>query len=129
MEALYARNPASRPVAMFSSAFAGLFFTGVIAGAARGFSGPLGASLQSPLLVYPGKISYGLYLFHPFVPLLFVALHVPLPHSVWLRFPIYAIATLIIATGSWYLFEGPLNSLKRFFPYSTRATGPTDRAT
>lgn len=120
MEALYARNPNSRPVAMFSSACAGLFFTGVIAGAARGFRGPLGDSLQSPLLVYPGKISYGLYLFHPFVPLIFVALHFPLPHSVWLRFPIYALATLIIATGSWYLFEGPINSLKRFFPYASR---------
>jgi peptidoglycan/LPS O-acetylase OafA/YrhL len=123
MEALYARNPYSRAAAMFSSAVAGLFFTGVIAGAAHGFRGPIGAILQSRPLVYPGKISYGLYLFHPFVPLLFVALHIPLPHSVWFRFGMYAIATLIIATGSWYLFEGPLNSLKRFFPYLSRAPG------
>jgi peptidoglycan/LPS O-acetylase OafA/YrhL len=117
MEALYARNHDSRIVAMFSSAFAGLFFTGVIAGAARGFRGPLGAVLQSRPLVYPGKISYGLYLFHPFVPLLFVAAHIAPPHSVWVRFSLYGVLTLLIATASWYLFEGPINSLKRFFPY------------
>lgn len=117
MEALYAHNPGSQFVAMFSSAFAGLFFTGVIACAARGMRGPLGAVLQLRPLVYPGKISYGLYLFHPFVPLLFVTAHI---NSVWIRFVLYGIATLLIATASWYLFEGPINSLKRFFPYTER---------
>lgn len=135
MEALYGHNPASRVVTMFSSACAGLFFTGVIAYAARGIRGPLGAVLQSRPLVYPGKISYGLYLFHPFVPLLFVAAHIALPGSVLIRFVLYGVTTLLIATASWYLFEGPINSLKRFFPYSQRsaatepASGPRLNAT
>jgi peptidoglycan/LPS O-acetylase OafA/YrhL len=128
MEALYARNHDSRIVAMFSSAFAGLFLTGVIAAAAQGFRGPLGTILQSRPLVYPGKISYGLYLFHPFVPLLFVAAHLSPPHSVWVRFVLYGVITLIIATASWYLFEGPLNSLKRFFPYQPSAGLPVKAA-
>lgn len=127
MEALYGRNHNSRIVAMFSSAAAGLFFMGVIAMAARGFRGPLGAILQSRPLVYPGKISYGLYLFHPFVPLLFVAIHVGVPHSVWLRFVLYGVVTLIIATASWYLFEGPINRLKRFFPYQPLAASQAKR--
>ena len=131
MEVLYARSPASHRaamlVAMFSSACAGLFFTGVIAGAARGFRGPLGAVLQSRPLVYPGKISYGLYLFHPFVPLLFVFANVAPPHSVWIRFVLYGIVTLLIGTASWYLFEGPINSLKRFFPYQALAASQAKR--
>lgn len=127
MEAMYGRNHDSHIVAMFSSACAGLFFTGIIAGAARGFGGPLGGILKSRPLVYPGKISYGLYLFHPFVPLLFITAHIALPSSVWVRFVIYGIATLIIATASWYLFEGPINGLKRFFPYSPRAASQAKR--
>lgn len=117
MEALYAHNHDSRLVLMFSSACAGLFFTGVIAGAARGFAGPIGTILQSRPLVYSGKISYGLYLFHPFIPLLLLTLGMRLPHWVWARFALFGVVTLIIATGSWYLFEAPINRCKRFFPY------------
>jgi peptidoglycan/LPS O-acetylase OafA/YrhL len=118
IEAIYARNPHSTVVAMFSSAAAGMGFMWLIGRAAHGFKGPVGAALQSPVLVYPGKISYGLYLYHPFVPLLLVKLHVHFTHSVWLNFIIFGSATIFVASGSWYLFERPINGLKRFFPYN-----------
>jgi peptidoglycan/LPS O-acetylase OafA/YrhL len=120
LEALNVKHPRSPLPSMFVSAAAALFFSWVIARAAAGFAGPVGHLFQSRFLTYPGKISYGLYLFHPFVPLLLATVHVPLPHSVGPRFVIYSAAAIALASISWYGLEAPINALKSWFPYSSR---------
>ncbi|MGL4551297.1 MAG: hypothetical protein ACRC33_08920, partial [Gemmataceae bacterium] len=42
----------------------------------------------------------------------------------WLPVPgaaVALLATVGLASASWYLFEGPISGLKRWFPYDTRA--------
>ena len=45
----------------------GLVFAWLVGAAAGGFQGVVGKTLASPPLVYLGKISYGIYLLHPFM--------------------------------------------------------------
>lgn len=104
-----------------------LMFSWVVHRAARGFTGAAGRFLASGPLVYLGMISYGIYVYHPLV--------VPVAHYLSERFALdlgvpggrgmydfvyVTTVTLVVATVSWYAFEGPLNGLKRYFPYSTR---------
>lgn len=95
-------------------------FTLLISGAATGFRGPVGSILSHPLLTGIGKISYGVYLIHNFVPELvnwilnqtsvgvgeFNSLH-----PIW-RFEVYWVITLILAGASWLLVERPFLRLK-----------------
>jgi peptidoglycan/LPS O-acetylase OafA/YrhL len=69
-------------------------------------------------LTYLGTISYGLYLFHPFAALGVGAVFrhfggAPRPLVV----ACYFVATIAAAAASWHFFEGPINGLKRHFPY------------
>lgn len=72
-------------------------------------------------LLYIGMISYGVYLLHPYVV-------ITLEHvGRWPADPMIATALLTVlsvgaAAVSWHLFEKPLNDLKRYFPYLTRAS-------
>jgi peptidoglycan/LPS O-acetylase OafA/YrhL len=78
----------------------------------------IGKVLANRGLVYIGKISYGVYLYHLYAHR-FVALFYPdaekLPYLVLLA--LYSAATMIVATASWYLFEKPINGLKSRFRY------------
>lgn len=109
--------------AAFMSTAAGLFFAWLVAGASAGFKGPLGWLLALRPVRFVGKISYGIYLFHMFTPGILQRAHAPLPppHRVWARFFVYAIATVLAGTASWYLIESPLNSLKRKYRYTKDA--------
>jgi peptidoglycan/LPS O-acetylase OafA/YrhL len=101
---------------------AGLLFFFIVAHASKGVDGALGWLLNFPGLRYIGKLSYGIYLYHLFVPLLlyysFDALGVnivPLflgPFKV----PVFMLTTIGLAVASWYFIEQPANSLKRYFP-------------
>ena len=100
----------------------------IFVGASRGIPGLAGKLLRLPPLVYLGKISYGLYVYHLFVTYslwrgenwigTFVSAHAAAvaANSYAVRF----ILTLIVAALSWHLFERPLNDLKRFFPYGSK---------
>ncbi len=104
-----------------------LCFAWLVYNAAKGFRGPLGRLLENKWLAAIGKISYGLYVYHLFVPVMvdYVFAHTSLPekyasHPVILRVLMYAVITWIIAGLSWVIIERPVNSLKRFFPYARK---------
>jgi peptidoglycan/LPS O-acetylase OafA/YrhL len=73
----------------------------------------------NPWLVYLGRISYGLYIFHATVLTILVVLLAGLPH--WIRWPLYPIlglaVTILIAAASYQWFESPFLRLKRHFQY------------
>ena len=109
-----------------------LVFAWVVHGAAQGFSGPVGRLLEAGAVVYVGKISYGIYIFHNFMPVLVprlfarLGLAYPDPSEAARQFLTLLACTLVVATLSWHLFEAPINRLKRYFPYSP-ATALADR--
>jgi peptidoglycan/LPS O-acetylase OafA/YrhL len=93
----------------------------LVQSAAIGFRGPLGRMLELPPMLWLGKMAYGLYVFHPFAPLIVEwIVQVGFPIHWRLRFQANTIATVTIAAASWYGFEKPINDLKRFFPYVKR---------
>jgi peptidoglycan/LPS O-acetylase OafA/YrhL len=104
---------------------AGAVFAALIARTARGFTGMGKAVLEFKPLLYLGRISYGLYIYHNFMQrllwLLFDRLHLALPTHFLPAFGIRAAATILIASASWYLIEKPVNGLKRFFEYAKPA--------
>lgn len=87
--------------------------------AAEGFTGIPGMLLTRRPLLYIGKISYGIYIYH--VPVKWL---INLNGSAWLdRSPratpaaVFLIVTVAVAAISWHFFELPINRLKRLFPY------------
>lgn len=80
----------------------------------------LNTVLSSAPMVFVGKISYGVYVYHMTVPLLF--------WFVWQKFHLPAIGNhfaslivlLVASYLSWILFEKPINNLKKYFPYQEK---------
>ena len=91
----------------------GLFSAWLIGRATFGFKGITGFILDSSPLRYIGKISYAIYLFHPFVPVLLSRFKYPENEN--FRFALYAAVTMGLASGSWYLFESRILKLKGRF--------------
>jgi peptidoglycan/LPS O-acetylase OafA/YrhL len=88
--------------------------------AAMGFKGIAGRFLASKPVVYVGKISYGIYILHAFVPGLLSRVHPGLPgfaqqFGVW--FWLNVLTTIGLASLSWFLLERPANRLKSRFRY------------
>lgn len=109
--------------------YAAVYFW-LVDAAAHGFSGVVGRVLQNRVLVYLGKISYGIYVFHEFVPEYVkwlrssAGVNVPFPEEEgFARFGAVLLCTLILASLSWHTFERPLNDLKRYFPYPNGRRG------
>lgn len=91
----------------------GLFCMWLIGRATFGFTGVMGYILDSQPIRYIGKISYAIYLFHPFVPLMLEKFKYPVEEN--LRFVLYMLVTISLASISWYLFESPILKLKERF--------------
>ncbi|WP_085885912.1 acyltransferase family protein, partial [Oceanibacterium hippocampi] len=94
---------------------AALLFVWLIGAAAQGFTGPLGWLLSLPFLVYLGRISYGMYLYHWFLPDLLGALGIRLAGGEWPVFVQLTLLSIAIAALSWHVLEKPANGLKRHF--------------
>ena len=97
-----------------------LVFVWLIKRASSGFIGLGGKILELKPLVYTGKISYGIYIYHPFVyfllPILFYRTGINfflLPTL--LQFSLAVGSTVAIAALSWRFIESPINSLKNRF--------------
>jgi len=84
------------------------------------FKGLLKYILESKFVVYSGKISYGLYVYHMFMPTFFYYLAPKIGLSInnkYTAFIAFYFLTFIVAHVSWMLIERPLNSLKSKVPY------------
>lgn len=96
-----------------------LVFMWLVWSAARGFGGILGAILNWRPFRYVGKISYGIYVYHPLVPPILVFLIGQIGWkfklSNWSIFWLAPLLTFFIASASWYLLEKPINNLKQHF--------------
>jgi peptidoglycan/LPS O-acetylase OafA/YrhL len=94
-----------------------------------GISGHGGRLLESRPLTAVGRISYGIYLYHPIVLALVVAAQTWIPVNVSEqglgRFVVATSATLAVAALSFVFFENPINALKRYFPYVVRGRDVT----
>ena len=91
-----------------------------------GYKGFFKKVLENSVVVYLGRISYGMYLYHLFVPQ-FIAIifhHFKVKafssnndiSSVCLII-IYVTVTILISSVSWFLVEKPLNNFKKYFSY------------
>ncbi|MFZ5821749.1 MAG: acyltransferase family protein [Chloroflexota bacterium] len=73
--------------------------------------------LDSFILRYLGKISYGLYIYHGAVIWFTLKLNLPFDLATWQMFAFTLAAATLVASLSFYLFEKPINDLKdKFFP-------------
>jgi peptidoglycan/LPS O-acetylase OafA/YrhL len=102
----------------------GLFAVWVIAHIANGIRGVLGRMFSFPPSIYLGRISYGLYVYHYFVPgamaPLFHRCHIA-ERGVW--FGLICLATTVaVSTVSWFVLERPINALKRRFAMPSSGT-------
>jgi peptidoglycan/LPS O-acetylase OafA/YrhL len=101
-----------------------LFFCWLVGSASIGFKGAFGRLLESGPFVYCGRISYGIYVYHPFAAgltkFVFARMSMPLRPNGWVNFFLFGVVTLIMASLSWYLLEKPLNGLKQSFSYKPK---------
>jgi peptidoglycan/LPS O-acetylase OafA/YrhL len=109
-----------------------LIFVWLIHCASSGFTGVGAKILEFKPLVYTGKVSYGIYVYHPFVYVLLpVLLHRTaidfflLPRL--LQFALLVGTTMGMAALSWHFFESPINSLKNRFAYGGQCVPPREQ--
>jgi peptidoglycan/LPS O-acetylase OafA/YrhL len=108
-------------IGIWYDAIIAFVFTWLVAGASRGFSGIGRTLLESRAVVYLGKISYGVYVYHLFVPtllgIIFQMVGLALPADPFLRFGVFTATTIALASLSWFAFERPINRLKDRLAY------------
>lgn len=94
-----------------------------VAGAQEGVGGLAGAVLDNRVVIGLGRISYGVYLYHPFVAVAFNASLVmagrPAMEGGALAFFLWSALSIAVAAASWFLLERPALSLRRRFRLGT----------
>lgn len=76
--------------------------------------------LENKFILYSGKISYGLYVYHLFIPALFFYIAPRIGLAVTNKYTFFILLyllTFLCAHISWKVIESPSNSLKKYFPY------------
>ena len=89
----------------------------IISKGIEGYKGFIGRVLENNFLVFVGKISYGLYLYHMFIPYNTTHFIGNYHLSVGTIAMINVAFLLIVSVVSWFLIEKPLNNLKAKFNY------------
>jgi peptidoglycan/LPS O-acetylase OafA/YrhL len=110
--------PETRP--WFFSVFGYSWLAGsfaVLLGASLNAHGLWGAILKSPVLTFLGKRCYGLYLWHVLIAGFVTAELQPFQLGFHVHMLLWVGALLIVASGSWMLYEEPILRLKQFLPY------------
>jgi peptidoglycan/LPS O-acetylase OafA/YrhL len=99
-----------------------------------GYKNYFGKILEWRPVVYLGRISYGIYLYHLFIPpfVRIVLNHFKVQANfesdhLWIFVLIYISITVIIASASWFLLEKPLNQLKKYFNYNKKSKSIVDK--
>jgi len=94
-----------------------LVFMVLIEKASRGFSGKAKLLLEHPVVLYTGKISYGLYVYHNFMLaiVLYLLSKTTAATDYRLIAPLSFIATFATAMLSWHFIERPITRLKNRF--------------
>jgi peptidoglycan/LPS O-acetylase OafA/YrhL len=90
----------------------GTFYAWVVLQAAIGATGLVGRVLNSAFLQYVGRISYGLYLVHNWMPDIVERMFGAMPK--YIEGPLVLAMTFAVCAGSWHFFERPVLDLKRF---------------
>lgn len=89
----------------------------IVAGASVGYRGLLKRILEWPPLLYLGRISYGVYIYHYLVLEFAFKLTPGLSAEVGpVRFFWVSAVTILAASLSWHFIEAPIARFKRFFP-------------
>lgn len=91
----------------------GVFYAWIVLQAAMGIGGRLQAVFDSRILQYVGRISYGLYLVHNWMPDIVEKFFGKMPK--YEAGPIVVVCTFGVCILSWHFFEKPILGLKRFF--------------
>jgi peptidoglycan/LPS O-acetylase OafA/YrhL len=91
----------------------GTFYMWVILQAAMGVTGRLAALFDNWVLQFVGRISYGLYLVHNWMPDIVEKIFGPMPK--YEAAPIVLTLTFAVCILSWNFFEKPILGLKRYF--------------
>jgi peptidoglycan/LPS O-acetylase OafA/YrhL len=97
-----------------------LVFVALVAWAARGLVGLPGRLLSWRPMVYVGKISYGIYVYHAFMPVICPRIFAFLGlNAIYQQFGamLNTALTLLVAAASWHFFEAPINRFKERFNY------------
>jgi peptidoglycan/LPS O-acetylase OafA/YrhL len=98
-----------------------MMFAWLVNAAALGFRGTAGTVLQLPPVVYLGRISYGIYVYHNFSTLVLAPVLARFEISARPSFTMFVLSTAFsvsVAMISWHAFESPINKLKRRFDYT-----------
>lgn len=110
---------AGRAAIVMESTAQAVVFAWLILKAADGFTGPFGAALRWKPAAFVGKISYGVYVYHPFVPgaLSYLLLDRTggLISDGWPGVAVAVTVTLAVSAASWFIMESPINGLKERF--------------
>jgi peptidoglycan/LPS O-acetylase OafA/YrhL len=110
----------------FNVTFFNVFYFSVLGLILLNVGGRGVAWLRDRRLCYLGTVSYGLYLYHPFVfdALAWAGRATGLGRPLWLDF-VKLGASLGLAALSWSLVERPILGLKRYFDYRDRPASPS----
>lgn len=106
-------------------------FVILVARTAAGFDGLAARFLSLPGLVFAGRISYGLYIYHALVAIVFTRW---LPSSLRfiitnpsIRLMVFGMATVGVAALSWCLVEQPINRLRAKLTGTALGPAASDR--
>lgn len=92
----------------------------IVIASTNGFKGLIKYFLELKFVVYSGKISYGMYVYHLFIPALFYYLAPIAGLSISNKYTLFIafyLLTFLLSHYSWKLIESPINNYKKHFPY------------